>query len=207
MRLPKSIEIIPEADSFGHEGPGAKHMKAIGKVVVASARLEQTLGMGISLLMDSVPELVASTILANMKFAERSIVLRGICSYWLGSADKIRKGQILDSKNFKELDRLFDRIDAAQAKRNKIVHSEWSKKGLKGGRVHRFRWMGQVEWRKIGWPEMDYEVVSVEDLEEDAQFIDKVNDELMKYIFSNKFGGILKRYTVEKRNKNENDSD
>ncbi len=199
MKLPGSLQTIPAADGFGREGPPTKHLKEIGKVVVAGARLEETLGIGIILLLSSIPELVDSTLVSRMPFVERSIALRGICSYWLGSADKIRAGETLDDKEFKELEALFDRIDEAQARRNKVVHSCWSKRGLSSHLAHRYRWVGQVQWRKLGWSEMDYDVVSIQDLEEDAKFIEKVNFDLMRYIFSNRFGGLLQQYAADSK--------
>ncbi|MFA5054839.1 MAG: hypothetical protein WC562_01525 [Dehalococcoidia bacterium] len=193
--------------AFGMEGPTDEHLKAIGKVVVVSAALEEQMVMYMSLLFGDAPELV-STFAHALTFSDLSIALHGICAYRLRSADKLREicdmslgstnklkpEALSNDESIRELDDLFDRIDKASKKRNRIVHSTWSMQDRTDDRAHRLSWTRNAKWRKIGWADSDPELVSVADLEEDAKFIKKVSDDLGKFIFE-KLADVITRYT------------
>jgi hypothetical protein len=195
--------------AFGMEGPTDEHLRAIGKIVVVSTALEEQMVMYISLLLGDAPELV-STIAHTLPFKEVSTVLCGICAYRLGSADQLReihdvslgstnrlRPKVLkNDERMQELSDLFDRVDKAGEKRNQVVHSTWSMQGRADDRAHRLKWTRNTEWRRIGWADSVHELVSVDSLVEDAQFIEKVSNDLGEFVF-NKLGHVIARYAGE----------
>jgi hypothetical protein len=209
-------EANDDNDAFGMEGPTDEHLKAIGKVVVAGSALQEQMVIYMGLLLGDEPELV-STLAHTLSFSGLSIALRGICAYRLGSADKLREiyhvslmdtsilepKALRDDESIRELDTLFDRIDNANEKRNRIVHSTWSMQGRSDDRAHRLSWTRNAKWRKLGWANCEHELVSVTQLIEDAQFIDKVSDDLGEFIFT-KFGGLIARYSNEPTDNKDN---
>jgi len=171
------------------EAPSDEHLKAIGRFVVTFAKFEENVSIHMSLLLGAEPELV-STLAYSLDIRNRCIALRGICAYRLGSADKIRAGENLKKDmQFKQLDKLFKSVQAAIEKRNRIVHSTWSK-APETASAHRLRWTKTKQI--LGWPEADYALVSVKDIETDIEFIDKVDKELWEYVWHN-FGSWIKQ--------------
>jgi len=172
------------------ELPNDEYLKSIGKFIVTFSKFEENVSVFISLLLGDNTELV-STIANSMDIRERCITLRGICAYKLGSADKIRDGENLKKdKEIQELDKLFKNVQKAVEKRNEFIHSNWSN-DPETGKAHRLRW---TKAKQIyGWPEANYALVNIEEIEAETKFIEKVHDTLWKYIWS-KFGNsILQR--------------
>ena len=163
------------------EMPSDEHLIAIGKIVAASTRFEETVSTCFSLLLGCEPEL-ASILADYLSVKARCDTLFHIFAYRLGSADMIRSGK--DPKRHRKirlLSDLFKKIGEATSTRDKIVHSTWSSDTENEQKAHRFKWRRMPA--KPGFPSEDYSLLSAEEILKDAAFIDEVRNELYLFLW------------------------
>jgi hypothetical protein len=174
------------------EPPSDEHLMAIGKVVTASALLEEAVSDCFSLLLGCEPEL--GNILADsLASRERCETLFHIFAYRFGSAEMIRSGKDPnEDEKIRLLSDLFVKIDKAIKIRNRMIHSLWSSDTEDEGKAHRLR-SSRKQRKKPGFPSDDYSLLSVEEISRDVIFIDEVRKELILFLWDHFGEWMLER--------------
>ncbi|OGN97152.1 MAG: hypothetical protein A2Z77_06295 [Chloroflexi bacterium RBG_13_51_36] len=188
-----TIRDIRHAGLIVSEGlPTDEHLMAIGKIVAASARLEETISDCFSLLLGCEPEL-GGILADSLPSRERCDTLFHIFAYRFGSAEMIRsrKDPNQDEK-IQLLSDLFGKIDKAIKIRNRMIHSVWSSDTEDERKAHRFRW-SRKDRKKPGFPSDDYSLLSVEEILKDVASIDEVRNELFLFLWDYFGEWILER--------------
>ncbi len=104
-------------------------------------------------------------------------------AYRLGSRYKMKEGvNLKQDEDTKKLDELFKKVESAIDKRNNIVHSSWHLHPSNSLAAYRMSPRGR---QNTGFPGGSMETVSVSEIEEDTNFIQKTTDELWKYYWDN----------------------
>jgi len=177
------------------EMPSDEHLIAIGKIVAASTRLEETVSTCFSVLLGCEPEL-ASILADSLSVRARCDTLFHIFAYRLGSAEMIRSGK--DPKRDRRirlLSDLFKKIGEATSIRDKIMHSTWSSDTEDEQKVHRFKWRKMPA--KPGFPSEDYSLLSAEEILRNVTFIDEVRHELYLFLWEH-FGAWMRERAKNK---------
>jgi len=172
--------------------PSDEHLMAIGKIVAASARLEDTISDCFSLLLGCEPEL-GGILADSLPSRERCDTLFHIFAYRFGSAEMIRSGKDPNQdEKIQLLSDLFGKVDKAIRIRNRMIHSVWSSDTEDERKAHRFRW-SRKDRKKPGFPSDDYSLLSAEEILKDVVFIDEVRKELYLFLWDYFGEWILER--------------
>jgi hypothetical protein len=177
-------------DSISNNPPSKKFSSFIGQYVIAFSKFDDIVSNCVSILMGTEPEL-ASIFANTLDCSERVNLLKCICSYRLGSSDRIRNGEDFEkSSEFKELNEMFNDIFKAINKRNVIVHSNWCY-DKDPNYAQKMRWTRNGQ--KIGFADLDYSRVGIEEIKEDTETINKISDKLLSYTITTFSDCISKR--------------
>lgn len=147
-----------------------EHVKSIGKIVVIFAVLEFTISSCIHRLIGAIgtDHPVGEIITAELSFSQKVTLLSSLYKFRLNDTEKLT-----------ELEKLLRRVALAEEKRNAVIHSIWASGDTRDTATR----IKTTAKRKQGL-KFQFQKLSVEELDEIADFIDEVAYDLQTFEFS-----------------------